>query len=137
MFIAFGGEETGLVGSNYYVNSEPIVPLEQTKFILNLDLMGNGIDGIMAVGGKDYPSYFDQLTQLNEGEKYVPKVRARNNAPNSDHYFFLQNGVPGFFIYTLGGPPHYHDVNDNPSTIELSKYVEVRELLIRFLEGID
>ena len=137
LFIAFGGEETGLVGSNYYVNSNPVVPLAQTKFILNLDLMGNGIDGIMAVGGKDYPSYFDQLTQLNEGEKYVPKVRARNNAPNSDHYFFLQNGVPGFFIYTLGGPPHYRDVNDNPSTIELSKYVEVRELLIRFLEGID
>ena len=137
LFIAFGGEETGLVGSNYYVNSEPVVPLEPTKFILNLDLMGNGIEGIMAVGGRDYPGFFDQLKQLNEGEKYVPKVRARTNAPNSDHYFFLQNGVPGFFIYTLGGPPHYHDVNDNPSTIELSKYVEVRELLIRFLEEID
>ena len=134
MFVGFGGEETGLIGSAYYVNESPVVPLTQTKFILNLDLMGNGIDGIMAVGGKDYPDYFDMLVEENEELQSVPKVRSRKNAPNSDHYFFLKNGVPGFFIYTLGGPPHYHDVNDNASTIELSKYVEVRELLIRFLE---
>ena len=137
MFVGFGGEETGLVGSAYYVNESPVVPLEKTKFILNLDLMGNGVDGIMAVGGKDYPGYFDMLVAENEELESVPKVRARKNAPNSDHFFFLKNGVPGFFIYTLGGPPHYHDVNDNASTIELSKYVEIRELLINFLEEIN
>lgn len=136
IFIGFGGEETGLIGSGYYVNAQPVFPLEKTKFILNLDLMGNGIEGIMAVGGKDFPGYFDQLVSLNDSLENVPVVRARTNAPNSDHYFFLENGVPGFFIYTLGGPPHYHDVNDNPSTIELSKYVEVRELLIKFLAAL-
>ena len=133
-FIAFGGEETGLIGSKFYVNQQPIIPLAQTKFILNLDLMGNGVDGIMAVGGKDFPSFFDLLVKSNEELAAVPKVRSRKNAPNSDHYFFLLNGVPGFFIYTLGGPPHYHDVNDTPATIELSKYAEVRNLLIHFIE---
>ena len=137
LFIGFGGEETGLIGSRYYVERERVIPLEQTKFILNLDLMGNGDEGIMAVGGKDFPNHFEKLKAENGEEKFVPKVRARNNAPNSDHFFFLQNGVPGFFIYTLGGPPHYHDVNDNPSTIVLSRYVEVRELLIRFLGQIN
>ncbi|MEL6671715.1 MAG: M28 family peptidase [Bacteroidota bacterium] len=134
MFIAFGGEETGLIGSNFYVNQQPLYPLEKTQFILNLDLMGNGIDGITAVGGKDYPDIFDRLVKTNEKLEAVPKVLGRPNAPNSDHYFFLKAGVPGFFIYTLGGPPHYHDVNDNPSNIVLSKYVEVRALLIQFLE---
>lgn len=135
LFIAFGGEETGLIGSGFYVNQQPVVPLAQTKFILNLDLMGNGVEGIMAVGGKDFPTFFDHLVQSNDELKAVPKVRARKNAPNSDHYFFLLNGVPGFFIYTLGGPPHYHDVHDTPATIELSKYAEVRQLLIQFIEG--
>ena len=135
MFIAFGGEETGLIGSNFYVHQQPLHPLDKTVFVLNLDLMGNGIDGITAVGGKDYPEIFDRLVKANEQLEAVPKVLARPNAPNSDHFFFLRAGVPGFFIYTLGGPPHYHDVNDNPSTIVLSKYVEVRALLIDFLKG--
>ncbi|MEM8888914.1 MAG: M28 family peptidase [Bacteroidota bacterium] len=134
LFIAFGGEETGLLGSGFYVQQQAIVPLTQTKFILNLDLMGNGVDGIMAVGGKDYPAQFEKLVQANEELEAVPKVRSRKNAPNSDHYFFLLNGVPGFFIYTLGGPPHYHDVNDTPDTIVLSRYAEVRNLLIKFLK---
>lgn len=136
LFIAFGGEETGLLGSGFYVQQQTLVPLAQTKFILNLDLMGNGVDGIMAVGGKDFPRQFEKLVQANEELGAVPKVRSRKNAPNSDHYFFLLNGVPGFFIYTLGGPPHYHDVNDTPDTIELSKYIEVRNLLIKFLKSL-
>ncbi|MEZ4771670.1 MAG: M28 family peptidase [Bacteroidia bacterium] len=136
LFIAFGGEETGLVGSGYYVNQAPVVPLAKTKFVLNLDLMGNGVDGIMAVGGIDFPDSFGKLVSINDTMKYVPVVRSRKNAPNSDHYFFLEKGIPGFFIYTLGGPPHYHDVNDTPSTIELSKYAEVRALLIRFLTAL-
>ncbi|MEL6593579.1 MAG: M28 family peptidase [Bacteroidota bacterium] len=134
VFIAFGAEETGLIGSNYYVNRSPVVALSQTRFILNIDLMGNGIDGITAVGGRDFPNYFERLVALNDTMQSVPKVKSRSNAPNSDHYFFLKNGVPGFFIYTLGGPPHYHDINDNPSTIVLSRYAEVRELLIKYLE---
>lgn len=134
LFIAFGGEETGLNGSRYYVEYDPVIPLSKLKFILNLDLMGNGDEGIMAVGGRDFPQLFDLLKQSNEELSAVPDVRARVNAPNSDHFFFLLNGVPGFFVYTMGGPPHYHDVNDSPENIRLSKFGEVRELLIRFVE---
>jgi len=137
LFIAFGGEETGLIGSRYFVEYDPLIPLQQLKFVLNLDLMGNGDEGIMAVGGKDFPAYFEQLQQQNERLQAVPVVRARRNAPNSDHFFFLLNGVPGFFIYTLGGPPHYHDVNDTPAHLRLSRFEEVQQLLIRFLEQLN
>lgn len=136
VLIAFGAEETGLLGSRYYVQEDPRWPLDQTAFVLNLDLMGNGVDGIMAVGGLDHPTYFDLLQGLNERLQAVPVVRARRNAPNSDHYFFLEAGIPGFFIYTLGGPPHYHDVNDIPANLELSRYVNVRALLIALLTEI-
>lgn len=135
LFIAFGAEETGLAGSRYYVENDPRIPLSRTRFVLNLDLMGNGVQGITAVGGKDFPETFDRLVALNDSLQAVPKVNARTNAPNSDHYFFLEQGVPGFFIYTLGGPPHYHDVYDTPENLEFSRFAEVRELLIRFLAG--
>lgn len=134
LFVGFSGEEAGLQGSRYYALQEPIISLRRFQFILNLDLMGNGVDGIMAVGGKDFPAAFQHLQQVNDSLEAVPKVRARKNAPNSDHYFFLKSGVPGFFIYTLGGPPHYHDVQDNAQNLEFSRFVEVRELLIRFME---
>lgn len=136
LFVAFGGEETGLNGSKFYVMEQPIAPLGQTKFVLNLDLMGAGNEGIMAVGGNDFPAIFRKLTQINEDIKAVPIVKSRPNAPNSDHYFFLANGVKGFFVYTMGGPPYYHDVYDTPAHLELSKFVEVRNLLLQFLERI-
>jgi aminopeptidase YwaD len=134
LFIAFGAEEVGLVGSQHYVTREPLIPLVKTGFILNLDLMGNGDKGITAVAGSDYPDLFDRLVKLNGEMKAVPEVKARKNAPNSDHYYFVQAGVKGFFIYTLGGPPHYHDVNDTAENLVFSRFLEVRGLLIAWLE---
>ena len=133
LFIAFGAEESGLIGSRYYVAEDPRIPLAQMKFVLNLDLMGNGDEGIVAVGGKDFPEYLALLEAENEALQAVPKVGARPNAPNSDHYFFLKGGVPGFFIYTLGGPPHYHDVYDTAQNLQLSRFEAVRQLLLGFL----
>ncbi|MEL6627735.1 MAG: M28 family peptidase [Bacteroidota bacterium] len=136
IFIAFGGEETGLIGSRFYVEKNPLFPLAQTKFILNLDLMGNGDEGIVAVGGAENKTFFEELKRINEILKAVPIVRARSNAPNSDHFFFLERGIPGFFVYTLGGPPHYHDVNDTAANLRFSRFTEVRELLMTFLSHI-
>lgn len=136
VFIGFGGEECGLIGSQHYVYRNPVFPLAQTKFILNLDLMGNGDKGIMAVGGKDFPKRWETLRDLNTAQgDAIPKVKSRKNAPNSDHYWFIKEGIQGFFIYTEGGPPHYHDVNDTSENLVFSRYVEVRELMIKFLQS--
>ena len=134
LFIAFTGEEAGLVGSRQYVEKNPLFPLANTKFILNLDLMANGDEGIMAVCGLDYPTDFAQLQALNTRMNAVSIVKGRPNAPNSDHYWFVKNGVKGMFIFTMGGPPHYHDVNDTFEEMKFSKYLEVRNLLIEFLK---
>ncbi|MEO1382026.1 MAG: M28 family peptidase, partial [Bacteroidota bacterium] len=125
-----------LIGSRFYVEKNPLFPLAQTKFILNLDLMGNGDEGIVAVGGTENKTFFEELKRINEILKAVPIVRARSNAPNSDHFFFLERGIPGFFVYTLGGPPHYHDVNDTAANLRFSRFTEVRELLMTFLSHI-
>jgi aminopeptidase YwaD len=50
VFIAFSGEEEGLIGSNYYVN-HPIVPLTNTVAMINMDMIGRLKDKALIVGG--------------------------------------------------------------------------------------
>ena len=45
VFLLFGAEEAGLVGSRYFV-AHPLVPLPRIKFLVNLDLLGTGEDGV-------------------------------------------------------------------------------------------
>lgn len=135
LFIGFGAEEAGLHGSRYYVREQPAKPLANTAFVLNMDLMANGDEGITAVAGLDFPNRLEILKQLNEKQQAVPKVKARGNRANSDHYFFVEEGVPAMFIFTLGGPPHYHDINDTYEEMRFSRYMEVRSLMISFAEA--
>jgi aminopeptidase YwaD len=132
VFIAFGGEELGLKGSEHYVYS-PIYPLAQTKFVLNLDIVGTGDNGIKVVNGNEYPKEFNQLKALNEKGGYLSGVFSRGKARNSDHYYFTENGVKAFFIYTLGGSPAYHDIQDNVKNLTLYEYKNVFSLLRDFL----
>lgn len=133
LFIAFGAEETGLIGSKFFVE-HPTIPLEKVKFVLNLDLLGTGDDGITVVNGSVYTNYFNRLTAINEQKKYLPQVRARGKAANSDHYWFSERGIPAFFVYTLGGVAAYHDIFDLPQTLPLTRYCETFGLLNEFLE---
>jgi len=50
VFAAFGGEEEGLLGSNYYVN-HPIVPLANTVAMINMDMIGRMKNRNLIVGG--------------------------------------------------------------------------------------
>lgn len=136
LFIAFGGEETGLSGSRYFVEEDPWVPLQSIKFVLNLDLMGNGDEGMVAIAGYEFPAYFDLLERANEKTSALPKINRRKNRPNSDHFYFVQHNVPAFFLFTLGGAPYYHDVNDKPAHVPLDDFDKVRKLLIAFLTSI-
>jgi hypothetical protein len=50
VFIAFSGEEEGLIGSNFYVN-HPIIPLSQTVAMINMDMIGRMKDDKLMIGG--------------------------------------------------------------------------------------
>lgn len=135
LFIAFGAEEVGLIGSKYYVE-HPLVPLATTKFVLNLDLMGSGLEGITVVNGSIYAKEFEHLTSVNASGNYVKVVKPRGKAANSDHYYFSEHGVKSFFIYSLGEITAYHDINDTASNIPLTKFVEMHHLIVDFLKGL-
>ena len=131
--MAFGAEEAGLVGSRYYVEN-PLFPLRQIKFLVNLDLTGTGDAGLMVVNGRIHEKEFAQLQQLNKQKNYFPEIKSRGKAANSDHYPFSEKGVPAFFLYTLGGVTFYHDILDKPETLPLTKYPELFNLILDFAE---
>lgn len=135
LFIGFAGEEAGLVGSQFYANN-PLFPLSKIKFLLNLDLMGSGKDGITVVNGSVFGKEFGMLDSLNKANNYLPLVKPRGKAANSDHYHFSEKGVPAFFVYTMGEITAYHDVDDTPSVVTFSKFKEVFFLLTGFLSGL-
>lgn len=134
-FIAFGAEEAGLIGSNYFVKN-PLFPLENIKFLINLDLAGTGVDGVTVVNGSVHKEYFEKLTEINEEFGLLKQVKARGEACNSDHCFFQTHGVPCFYIYTMGGTTFYHDIYDRADTLSLKEYDQYFKLLYQFILGI-
>lgn len=133
VFMAFGAEEAGLVGSAYYVKY-PLFALEQIKLLINLDLVGTGDEGMTVVNATALKPEFELLTKINQRNSYLPQINKRANAPNSDHYFFTLKGVPAMFWYTLGGIKAYHDVYDRAETLPLTKFSSVFHLITDFTE---
>lgn len=131
VFIAFAGEEAGLLGSEFFVKN-PLIPLKKIKFLINMDLLGTGDDGLMVVNGEVFKEHFQLLESVNQEKKYVVSIQKRGKARNSDHYWFTERGVPAFFIYTLGGVSYYHDVLDRPQTLPLTDYEDVFRLIVDF-----
>ncbi len=128
VFVAFAGEEAGLVGSEWFVVDKPI-DLASIKLMLNLDILGTGDDGIMVVNASEQPRVYDQLVALNGQKQYLPQVKSRGPACNSDHCPFVKRGVPSIFVYTLGGTAAYHDVHDRADQLPLTRFPEVFMLL--------
>ncbi len=133
VFIAFSGEEIGLLGSKAFVKN-PLIDLSKIKFLLNFDLAGTGEDGIKVVNGKVFRSQFDQLVELNDIHKLVRKVDIRGEACKSDHCPFYELGVPSFFIYTLGGTPAYHDIYDKAENLPFTAFENYFKLMVKFIQ---
>ena len=135
VFIAFAGEEAGLAGSKYFIE-HPLVDLKKIRFLINLDLVGTGDEGMMVVNATEHKREFEQLKKINEEHRYLATLGERGKSKNSDHYYFSENGVPAFFFYTLGGIQAYHDIYDKPETLPLTKYKEVFRLIRDFADSL-
>ncbi len=135
LFVAFGAEELGLLGSRYFIE-QTIIDIKNIKFLINLDISGTGDDGITVVNGNIYTDEFQILKNINQEKKLLPTVNSRGEACISDHCFFHQLGVKSFYIYTLGGIQAYHDIYDRYETLPLTAYEGYFELLDNFIKEI-
>lgn len=126
IFLAVTGEELGLLGSTYY-SENPLIPLRQVIFNFNADTGGYNNTGVVGIVGYGRTGT-DELMQ--EGLKpFGLRVRA-NPAPEqnlfdrSDNVAFARKGVPcvtytpGFDEFDEEITRYYHQVTDNPDTID-------------------
>ena len=133
-FVAFTGEELGLLGSRAFVNDNEWYDIEPTDFVINLDMVGTGDEGICVVNGKVYEKEMDLLNKINEENHYFSNIQLRGEACNSDHCSFDKAHIPCFYIYTKGGTQAYHDIHDTADQLPLTKFNELFNLLVKFAE---
>lgn len=134
VFILFSGEEAGLKGSEYFTTN-PIFDIKKIKTLINIDIMGDAQNGITVVNGEVYKNVFDKLKMLNSKSKYLPEIKIRGKAKNSDHFYFGEKGIPSIFIYSMGGGGYYHDVFDKAATLSLTNFENTAQLLIDFVQS--
>jgi hypothetical protein len=132
LYILFSGEESGLLGSRFFVKN-PLIDLSKIKLLVNLDMLCGGSDGLMLVNVMNIDSgrFYQNLMAVNEQYKFHKELKQRDNAPNSDHYPFTGKGVPAIFIYTLGGRyGGYHSLEDTCERCGLEEYERTVKLII-------
>jgi aminopeptidase YwaD len=116
LFAAWAAEESGLIGSEYYVTN-PKYPLDETVGVLQMDMIGVGDrSGVNVFGGTVLTDLFNQI-EANAGEVLVvAQPFAPNN--NSDNASFFNAGVPAVMFQTRGPHDYYHTPADTYDTID-------------------
>jgi hypothetical protein len=137
IFIAFSGEEEGLLGSNYYVN-HPIVPLANTVAMFNMDMIGRLKANKLIIGGVGTAQEWRGLIeaaqkQIATTESFVagtdryaaiigvfPKsfdlTLTEDGYGPSDHSSFYAKKIPVLFFWT-GTHEDYHKPSDTADKI--------------------
>ena len=135
VFLDFSGEEAGLLGSRHFTHNPPI-DLSKVKFVINLDLLCSGEEGITVENTKTgtEKKYFDEMVKINAEKNYLTVLKDRANAPNSDHYSFQQQNVPAIFIYAMGKSGGIHDPSDDYDSCTFSGYEGIFRLLLDLVD---
>lgn len=129
IFIGFTAEEKGLYGSKAYVNN-PLVPLEKTIAMINLDMIGrNHIDTLYLVEGKESPDVTEIIKKENAGIGFTI-IEDEELAGRSDYDNFYKKDIP-FAFFFAGLHPDYHTVRDNPNTINPDKAARISRLVYK------
>lgn len=131
VFIAFAGEELGLLGSKFFVDN--LDQLFKIKLVINIDMVSAGEKGLTVANANHNTTVFDELNIINTQNNYLPQLVAKNGSANSDHYSFHEAGFPAIFIYALGNYTHYHDIEDKFDNLNLQFYPKTLNLLSDFI----
>ncbi|MCS7073658.1 MAG: M28 family peptidase, partial [Bacteroidia bacterium] len=143
-FIAFSGEEKGLLGSEHFVKF-PCVPIEKMVAVLNVDMIGR-TDSTHAnnpmyvyVIGSDFLS--KELHEINKqaaeitGDVQLDYLYNNKKHPSrlfyrSDHYHFAEKHIPCIFYFS-GFHKDYHKPSDDIDKINFHKVQKVSQLISR------
>lgn len=132
IFIAFGAEEQGLLGSQYFVE-HPLVPLSQIKLMINMDMVGrlNKENHVYMGGAGTFPNGVDFMQNLGESLGLTPFVHA-GSVGGSDHVSFYAKDLSVLGIHT-GAHPQYHTPEDTADLINIPGEKKVCEYIYKAL----
>jgi hypothetical protein len=135
VFMAFSGEEKGLLGSLHYVN-KPLYPLAKTVFMVNFDMVGrlNEDQELTVFGTGSTPGAAELVDALGASAGFkIKKVKGMSDGiGGSDHESFYMAGVPVLFAFT-GVHPDYHKPTDDTHRINfggMARIADFGELLL-------
>lgn len=134
VFIAFGAEEMGLLGSAHFVN-HPAFPLEKTIAMLNMDMIGRMKDSALAISGIGTAKEFEELCKAENREQFKLKLSPDGFGP-SDHSSFYAKNIPVLFFFT-GNHPNYHKPSDTWEKINYADEARVVRYISRLIEKLD
>lgn len=128
LFLAFSGEELGLLGSAHYAGN-PVLPLDKAVAMVNMDMIGRIKDGRVFVGGTGTGT---TLKALIEGEKPNSKLQLdlsdQGGYGSSDHMSFNIKQVPVLFFFS-GLHADYHKPSDTWEKIEAASAADLLTLV--------
>lgn len=78
VFVAFAGEEEGLLGSSYYVE-HPAFPLAQTVAMLNMDMIGRLREGKLNIGGVGTAKEWRKIVGMKNSDVTLHSNNAKEN----------------------------------------------------------
>jgi hypothetical protein len=82
IFIAFGAEESGLIGSKAYTNN-PVFPLENTVAMINMDMVGRLTQEKLNIGGIGTADIWDNLVKSKNAGQLEDKTSSLKSAPQA------------------------------------------------------
>lgn len=127
LFIGFAGEEIGLLGSKYYTEN-PLIPLEKTCAMLNMDMIGrNSPDTLYIVGKTCCPDLIEINKLENEKTGFILDYSQEKYLPYSDQASFLKMNIPIIFLHT-GEHKDYHKESDEAPLLDYNKAAKVTKL---------
>ncbi|PNY34357.1 PDZ domain-containing protein [Rhodopirellula baltica] len=127
VFIAFTGEERGLLGSQYYVE-HPQLPIERTTAMINFDMVGRLRDNELTVYGIGTATGLESLVdEANQAFRFDLYKVASGYGP-SDHQSFYRAGVPVLFFFT-GLHNDYHRPSDDFDKIDFGNLGRITDMV--------
>lgn len=134
VFVAFSGEEKGLVGSRFYVE-HPLFPLADTVSMLNFDMVGRLRNDELTVFGARSAEEFEGYLDRAGVEAALKLKKDDGTRANGDHFPFYQRGIPALHFFT-GMTGEYHTPDDDFVTVNVPGVVRTVDFAERVLDDV-
>ncbi|HZK08031.1 MAG TPA: M20/M25/M40 family metallo-hydrolase [Bacteroidales bacterium] len=124
LFIAFGAEEMGLIGSKYFVEN-PLIDLSKVMAMINIDMIGRlKDDRSLSIGGTGTSARSEAILDDLAKTTTLKMQYSKEGYGPSDHASFYGKDIPVFFI-TTGAHDDYHTPRDRAELINAEGEAEV------------